>query len=124
MTLNWFPWQPPTTDSLREFSLKSLLLFSNLPTIVHMEMKLCAHEPLCFAAAVLDRSINQSINARTQWVWHVHTYNVLHTKRKYVETESELSSAGSQYIVSSRNRYSSIGQTVGERSMTGQYLPP
>ena len=43
MTLNWFPWQPPTTDSLRQFSLKSLLPFSNLPTIVHMEMKLCVH---------------------------------------------------------------------------------
>ena len=43
MTLNWFPWQPPTTNSLRQFSLKSLLHFSNLPTMVHMEMKLCAH---------------------------------------------------------------------------------
>ena len=43
MTLNWFLWQPPTTDSLRQFSLKSLLPFSNLPTIVHMEMKLHAH---------------------------------------------------------------------------------
>ena len=43
MTLNWFPWQLPTTDSLRQFSLKSLLHLSNLPTIVHMEMKLCVH---------------------------------------------------------------------------------
>ena len=43
MTPNLFPWQPPTTDRLRQFSLKSLLHFSNLPTMVHMEMKLCAH---------------------------------------------------------------------------------
>ena len=43
MTLNLFPWQPPTTDSLRQLSLKSPLHFSNLPTIVHMEMKLCSH---------------------------------------------------------------------------------
>ena len=42
MTLNLFPWQPPTTDTLRQLFLKSLLHFSNLPTIVHMEMKLCA----------------------------------------------------------------------------------
>ena len=42
MTLNLFPWQPPATDSLRQLSLKSLLHFLNLPTIVHMEMKLCA----------------------------------------------------------------------------------
>ena len=43
MTLNWFPWQPPTTDSLRQLSLKLLLHFSNLQTIVHMEMNLSAH---------------------------------------------------------------------------------
>ena len=43
MTQKWFPWQQPTTNSLRQFSLKSLLHFSNLPTMVHMEMKLCAH---------------------------------------------------------------------------------
>ena len=43
MTLNLFPWQPPTTDSLRQLSLKSLLHFSNLPTTVHMEMKLRVH---------------------------------------------------------------------------------
>ena len=43
MTHKWFPWQQPTTISLRKFSLKSLLHFSNLPTMVHMEMKLCAH---------------------------------------------------------------------------------
>ena len=42
MTHKWFPWQQPTTNSLRQFSLKSLLHFSNLPTMVHMEMKLCA----------------------------------------------------------------------------------
>ena len=35
--------QLPTTDSLRQFSIKSLLHFSNLPTVVHMEKKLCAH---------------------------------------------------------------------------------
>ena len=43
MTPNWFPWQPPTTESLRQFSLKSLLHFSNLQTIVHMEVKPCEH---------------------------------------------------------------------------------
>ena len=43
MTHKWFPWQQPTTNSLRQFSLKSLLHFSNLPTMVLMEMKLCAH---------------------------------------------------------------------------------
>ena len=42
MTHKWFPWQQPTANSLRQFSLKSLLHFSNLPTMVHMEMKLCA----------------------------------------------------------------------------------
>ena len=41
MTCKWFPWQQPTTNSLRQFSLKSLLHFLNLPTIVHMQMKLC-----------------------------------------------------------------------------------
>ena len=40
MRHKWFPWQQPTTISLRKFSLKSLLHFSNLPTMVHMEMKL------------------------------------------------------------------------------------
>ena len=43
MTPNLFPWQPPKTDSLRQFSLKSILHFSNLPTMLHMEMRLCAH---------------------------------------------------------------------------------
>ena len=43
MTHKWFPWQQPTTNSLRQFSLKSHLHFSNLPTMVHMEMRLCAN---------------------------------------------------------------------------------
>ena len=42
MTLR-LPWQPPTTKSLRQFSLKPFLHFSNLPTTVHMEMKHCVH---------------------------------------------------------------------------------
>ena len=56
MTLNWFPWQPPRTDSLRQFSLKSLLPFSNLPTMVHMEMKLCAH---VYSIVVFMTTINK-----------------------------------------------------------------
>ena len=50
MTLNWFPWQPPTIDSLRQFSLKSLLPFSNLYTnySVHGDETLCACVFHCF----------------------------------------------------------------------------
>ena len=48
MTHECFPWQQPTIISLRKFSLKSLLHFSNLPTMVHMEMKLCAYVFHCF----------------------------------------------------------------------------
>ena len=33
MTFNCFPWQPPTTYSFRQFSLKLLLHFSNSPTM-------------------------------------------------------------------------------------------
>ena len=48
LVINWFPWQPPPTDSLKQFSLKSLLHFSNLPTMLHMEMRLCTHVYRCF----------------------------------------------------------------------------
>ena len=36
MTLNWFPWQPPTINSLWKLSIKSLLHFSDLQTIAHI----------------------------------------------------------------------------------------
>ena len=61
MTLNWFPWQPPTTDSLRQFSLKSLLPFSNLPTIVHMEMKLCAHVYSIVSMTTISKKFPQAL---------------------------------------------------------------
>ena len=61
MTLNWFPWQPPTTDSLRQFSLKSLLPFSNLPTMVHMEMKLCAHVYSIVSMTTVNKKCPQAL---------------------------------------------------------------
>ena len=61
MTLNWFPWQPPTTDSLRQFSFKSLLHFSNLPTIVHMEMRLCAHVYSIFSMTTVNKKCPQAL---------------------------------------------------------------
>ena len=61
MTLNLFPWQPPTTDSLRQFSLKSLLHFSNLPTIVHMEMKLCAHVHFIASMTTVNKKCPQAL---------------------------------------------------------------
>ena len=61
MTLNWFPWQPPTTDSLRQFSLKSLLYFSNLPTIVHMEMKLCPHVYSIVSMTTVNKKCPQAL---------------------------------------------------------------
>ena len=56
-TLNWFPWQQPTTNSLRQFSLKSFLHFSNLPTIVHMEMKLCAYVYFIVSMTTVNKKI-------------------------------------------------------------------
>ena len=61
MTLNWFPWQPPTTNSLRQFSLKSVLHFSNLPTIVHMEMKLCAHVYFIVSMTTVNKKCPQAL---------------------------------------------------------------
>ena len=61
MTLNLFPWQPPTTDSLRQLSLKSLLHFSNLPTIVHMEMKLCEHVYFIVSMTTVNKKFPQAL---------------------------------------------------------------
>ena len=62
MTFNWFPWQPPTTDSLRQFPLKSLLHFSKLPTIVHMDMmKLCAHMYLIVSMTTVNKKCPQAL---------------------------------------------------------------
>ena len=62
VTLNWFPWQPPTiTNSLRPFSLKSLLHISNLPTIVHMEMKLCAHVYFIVSMTTVNKKCPQAL---------------------------------------------------------------
>ena len=61
MTLNWFPWQPPTTDNLRQFPLKSLLPFSNLPTIVHMEMKLCAQVYFIVSMTTVNKKCPQAL---------------------------------------------------------------
>ena len=61
MTLNWFPWQPPTTDSLRQLSLKSLLHFSNLPTMVHMEMKLRAHMYFVVSMTTVDKKCPRAL---------------------------------------------------------------
>ena len=55
MTHKWFPWQQPTKISLRKFSLKSLLHFSNLPTMVHIEMKLCAHTYLIVSITTVNK---------------------------------------------------------------------
>ena len=61
ITLNWFPWQPPTTNSFRQFSLKSLLHFSNLPTMVHMEMKLCAHVYFIVSMTTVNKKCPQAL---------------------------------------------------------------
>ena len=61
MRLNWFPWQPPTTDSLRQFSLKSHLHFPNLPTIVHMEMTLCAHMYFIVSMTTVTKKFPQAL---------------------------------------------------------------
>ena len=61
MTHNWFPWQPPTTNSLRQFSLKSLLPFSNLSTMVHMEMKLCAHVYFIVSMTTVNKKCPQAL---------------------------------------------------------------
>ena len=60
MTLKWFPWQPPTTNSLRHFSLKSLLHFSNLPIMLHMEMKLCAHTYFIVSMTTVNKKCPQA----------------------------------------------------------------
>ena len=61
MTHNWFPWQQPTTNSLGQFSLKSLLHFSNLPTMVHMEMKLCAHMYFIVSMTTVNKKCPQAL---------------------------------------------------------------
>ena len=61
MTLNWFPWKPLTTNSLRQFSLKSLLHFSNLPTMVHMEMKLCSHVYFIVSMTTVNKKWPQAL---------------------------------------------------------------
>ena len=61
MTHKWFPWQQPTTISLRQFSLKSLLHFSNLPTMVHMEMKLCAHVYSIVSLTTVNKKCPQAL---------------------------------------------------------------
>ena len=61
MTLNWFPWQPPKTNSLRQCSLKSLLPFSNLPTMVHMEMKLCVHVYSIVSMTTVNKKCPQAL---------------------------------------------------------------
>ena len=60
MTHKWFPWQQPTANSLRQFSLKSLLHFSNLPTMVHMEMKLCPHMYLIVSMTTVNKKCPQA----------------------------------------------------------------
>ena len=61
MTHKWLPWQQPTTNSLGQFSLKSLLHFSNLPTMVHMEMKLCAHMYFIFSMTTVNKKCPQAL---------------------------------------------------------------
>ena len=61
MTHKWFPLQQPTTNSLRQFSLKSLLHFSNLPTMVHMEMKLCAHTYFIVSMTTVNKKCPQAL---------------------------------------------------------------
>ena len=61
MTQKWFPWQQPTTNSLRQFSLKSLLYFSNLPTMVHMELKLGTHVYLSVSMTTVNKKFPQAL---------------------------------------------------------------
>ena len=61
ITHKWFPWQPPTKNSLRQFSLKSLLHFSNLPTMLHMEMKLCAHMYFIVSMTTVNKKCPQAL---------------------------------------------------------------
>ena len=61
MTQQLFPWQQPTTNSLRQFSLKSLLHFSNLSTMVHMEMKLCAHMYFIVSMTTVNKKCPQAL---------------------------------------------------------------
>ena len=57
----WFPWQQPTTNSLRQLSLKSLLHFSNLPTMAHMEMKLCTHTYFIVSMTTVNKKCPQAL---------------------------------------------------------------
>ena len=61
MNLNWFSWQQPTTDSLRQFCLKSLLHFSNFQTIVNMEMKLCVHVYFIVSMTTINEKYPQAL---------------------------------------------------------------
>ena len=61
MTHKWFPWQPPTTYSLSQFSLKSLLHFSNLPTMVHMEIKLWSHIYFIVSITTINKKCPQAL---------------------------------------------------------------
>ena len=65
MTPNRFPWQPPPTNSLRQFCSKSLLHFSNLPTMVHMEMKLCAHVYSILSMTTINKLLLHFSNLQT-----------------------------------------------------------
>ena len=62
MTHKWFLWQQPTTNSLRQCSLKSLLHFSNLPTMVHMEMKLCVHMYFIVSMTTVNKKSPQALS--------------------------------------------------------------
>ena len=61
MTHKWFPWQPPTTNSLRQFPLKSLLHFSSFPTKVHMEMKVHAHVYFIVSMTTVNKKFPQAL---------------------------------------------------------------
>ena len=51
----------PTTNSLKQFSLKSLLHISYLPTMVHMEMKLCAHMYFIVSMTTVNKKCPRAI---------------------------------------------------------------
>ena len=61
MTLNWFHGNHQQEIASGKFCLKSLLHFSNLPTMVNMEMKLCAHVFFIVSMTTINKKCPQAL---------------------------------------------------------------
>ena len=76
ITHKWFPWQPPTTKlrhphdiqmvsmattNNKQPQVKPLLYFSNLPTMVHVEMKLGVHVHFIVSMTTVNKKCPQAL---------------------------------------------------------------